>query len=54
MHTKLWSGNLNRRDHLEHLFTTGKIILELILEEYGGKLWNGFIVITTKTCGELL
>jgi hypothetical protein len=37
------SENLKRRDHLEDLDVDGKIILELMLGKYGGKMWTGFI-----------
>jgi hypothetical protein len=33
MHTKFWSENLKRRDHLKDLDVDGRIILEYILEE---------------------
>jgi hypothetical protein len=42
MHTKFWSETLKGRDHSEDI--DGKIILEWILDEYGGKLRNGYIL----------
>jgi len=38
MHTIFWLENLKRRDHSEDLEVDEKIILEWILEKYGGKL----------------
>jgi hypothetical protein len=35
--------NLKGRDHPEDLGVDGRIILELIFEKQGGKLWAGFI-----------
>jgi len=32
----------------------GKIILELILGKYGGKVWSGFIWLRIGSCGGLL
>jgi hypothetical protein len=34
---KFWSENLTGRDHAEDLRVDGKIILELILDKYGGR-----------------
>jgi hypothetical protein len=50
-----WLGNLKARDHLEDLGRDGKIILEWILEKYGGRLWRtGCIQLRIETSGRLL
>jgi hypothetical protein len=36
MHKKFWSENLKGRDHSEDLGVDGNIVLELILEKWGG------------------
>jgi hypothetical protein len=41
MHTVLLFGNLKGRDHLEDVGIDGKVILEWILGENGGKVWTG-------------
>jgi hypothetical protein len=38
MYTKLWSENLNVRDHREDVGVDGRIILEWILGKQGGKV----------------
>jgi hypothetical protein len=38
MHTIFWVENLNGRDHLEDLSVDGRIILEWVLQKYGGKM----------------
>jgi len=43
MYTKLWSENLNGRDHSENLGIDGKIIRERTSGKWGEKLWIGFI-----------
>jgi hypothetical protein len=53
MHTKFWPENLKRRDHSEDLVVDGKIILEWILEKYGGKVWIGFTWLRIETGGGL-
>jgi len=40
MHKKSYSENLKGRDHSEDLGVGGRIILERMLEKYGGKLWS--------------
>jgi hypothetical protein len=42
------------RNHLEDLGIGGKIILERILDKYGGKDWNGFIWLRIGTGSGLL
>jgi hypothetical protein len=41
MHSIFWLENLKRRDHSEDLGIDGRVILECILGEYGGKMWTG-------------
>jgi hypothetical protein len=43
MHKKLWSENLKERDHSEGLGIDRRIILEWMLDKYGGILWTGYI-----------
>jgi hypothetical protein len=43
MHSKFWLKHLKGLDHSEDLGVGRRIILEWILEKYGGKLWTGFV-----------
>jgi hypothetical protein len=43
MHTKFWSENLKGRDNSEDKGVDGRIILDWMLQKYGGKVWTGFI-----------
>jgi hypothetical protein len=54
MHTTFWSENLKGRDQSEDLGVDGKMILEMILGKYGGKVWTGFIWLRIGTNGGLL
>jgi hypothetical protein len=54
MHTKFWLGSLKERDHLQELCMYKRIILEWILEEYGGKVWTVLIWLRIATNGGLL
>jgi hypothetical protein len=54
MHTILRSVNLKERDHSEDLGVDGRIILEWISGEGGGKVWTGFIWLRIETTGGLL
>lgn len=54
MHTQLWLDNLNERDHLEDISVNGKIILEWIIMNQGGKLRTGFMWLMIRTSGWLL
>jgi hypothetical protein len=54
MHTKFWLTNLEGRDHVEDLGIAGRIILEWILGNYGGKVWTGFIWHRIGTVDRLL
>jgi hypothetical protein len=38
-----WLENLTGRDHSEDLGVDERIILEWILQKYGGRLWTAFI-----------
>jgi hypothetical protein len=42
---------LKGRDHPEVVDIDGKIILELVLEKYVGKLWDGCIWLRTGASG---
>jgi len=46
--------NLKRGYHLEELSVDGRIILKLISEKRGRKLWTGFIWLRIGTSGGLL
>jgi hypothetical protein len=46
--------NLNGIDHSEDLGVDGRIILEMIVGKWGGKLWTGFIRFGIGTNGGLL
>jgi hypothetical protein len=54
MHTTFWSENLKGTDYSEDIGVHGKIILDRILEEQGGKLWTGFTWLWIGTSGWLL
>jgi hypothetical protein len=54
MHTVFWSENLKGGDQLVDLDLDGKIILELILGKYGGKMCTGFIWFRIGTSGGIL
>jgi hypothetical protein len=54
MHTKYWSVNVRGRDHSEDLDVDGRIILEWILEKYGGKVWTECICLRIETSGGFL
>jgi hypothetical protein len=54
MHTKFWSEILKGRNHSEDLGADVKIILEWILEKYGGKVWPECIWLRIGTNGGLL
>jgi hypothetical protein len=51
---KTWTENLKGRDHVEDLGVGGRIILEVILGNFSGKMWNGFICLKIGTSGGLL
>jgi len=53
-HTKFWSANQKVRNYPEDLGLDRRIILEWVLEKYGGKLWTGFISLRIGTGGGLL
>jgi hypothetical protein len=44
---KVLVGNLKERDGLEDLVIDGRIILELILNKWNGRVWIGFIWLST-------
>jgi len=39
---KFWLQSLKGRGHLDYLYIDGRIILEWIMGEESGKIWNGF------------
>jgi hypothetical protein len=43
MHTILLLDKLKGREHLEDLRIDGKMILEWVLSDLGGKAWSGCI-----------
>jgi hypothetical protein len=54
MHIRFWSENLKGRIPLGDLGADGRIILEWIVVEYGGKVRNGFMRLMVGTSGGLL
>jgi hypothetical protein len=54
MHTKFRSENLKRRDHSDDLGVGGMLILEWILEEYGGNICIDFICLGIGNIGEII
>jgi len=51
MNTKFWLENLKGRDQLEGLDVDGRIILEWVLGDKGGKVWTGWIWLRIGTSG---
>jgi hypothetical protein len=47
-------ASLKGRDYSEDLRVDGKIILERILDKYGGKVWTGCICLRMGTSGGTL
>jgi hypothetical protein len=43
MHIRFWSETTKGKDYSKDVGVDEKIILEWILEKYGGKFWTGFI-----------
>jgi hypothetical protein len=43
---KFFDGNLEGKDHMENLGVHRRIMLEWILEKWGGKLWTDWIHLT--------
>jgi hypothetical protein len=54
MRTVFWFEKLKGRNNSEDLILDGKIILEWILGQRGGKMWTGFNWIRIGTRGDLL
>jgi len=54
VHTKFWLEIFKGREHLEDLGIDGKIILEWILDKFGGKVWTEFIWFRIGSSGWLL
>jgi hypothetical protein len=46
--------NLQKRDHWGNLGMDGRIILELVLKEYGVRIWTGFIWLRMMSCSRFL
>jgi hypothetical protein len=46
--------NLKGRDNSEDLGIDGRIILDYVLEKYGGKMWTEFICLRRGPSGEFL
>jgi hypothetical protein len=51
MHINLWSENLMEKGHFGDLGVDGGMILELILEKWGVRIWTGLRI---GTSGKLL
>jgi hypothetical protein len=49
---RLWSENLNGRDHSDDLDIEGSVILEQVLGKQGGKLWTGYVWLRVGSSGE--
>jgi hypothetical protein len=47
-------GDIKARDHLEDLDVDGNIILKLILNKYGARVWTGFIWLRIGTSDQFL
>jgi len=54
MHTKFWPGDLKGGYHLEDVSLDERIILEWVLEKYGGEMWTGFMWVRIWTSNALL
>jgi hypothetical protein len=54
MSAVFWLRKLKGRGHLEDLGVDGKIILEWILGQYGGRVWTGLVYFRIGTSGGLL
>ena len=54
MHAEIWWGNLKERYYLEDLGVDVRIIFSLILKEWKGRAWFGFIWLSKGTGGRLL
>jgi hypothetical protein len=54
MYPTVWSKNLKGRHHSEDLGIDGRIILEWILGQYGGKVWNRLTWLRIWASGGLL
>ena len=53
-YTKIWSGNLKKKDYLEDKGVAEKIKLKSILNKQDGKVQIGLIWLRRGTSGELL
>jgi len=53
-HTTFWLGNLNRRDHSQHLDVDGSIILKWFLSKECGKVWTVCIWLKIGTSDGML
>jgi hypothetical protein len=48
------SEHLKRRDHLEDVGISGRVILELILDKLGIRVYSGFTWLRIEPLGRLL
>jgi hypothetical protein len=49
--TGFWWGDLRESEHLEYLGVDGKIILNVIFQKWGGKVWTGVVWLRIGTGG---
>jgi hypothetical protein len=53
-YTKIYEGELKRREHLEDLGVDWTIILKLILKNYNGGVWNRINWLTIASSCKIL
>jgi hypothetical protein len=54
VYTAFWWGDLRERENLEDLGLDGRKILKVILNEWDGEAWTGFVWPRIGTGGGLL